>query len=72
MWLTINYTFSERPDQKNLIQIDCDFNLKDENGFSSLHLATQLNNYAGVVNLLKIPTIDLNVIYYFNTIYIPN
>ena len=48
------------------IQIGCDFNLKDANGFSSLHLATQLNNYAGVVNLLQIPTIDLNVIYYFN------
>lgn len=43
--------------EKNL----CNFNLKDLSGYSPLHLAVKLNNYAGVLNLLKVPTIDINV-----------
>ena len=42
-------------------KLSCNVNLKNDNGCAALHLATQQNNYAGVLNLLSILTIDLHV-----------
>jgi hypothetical protein len=42
-------------------KLSCNVNLKNDNGCAALHLATQQNNYAGVLSLLSILTIDLHV-----------
>ena len=52
------------------MKYSCDFNIKDENGQSPLHLAAQLNNYAGAFNLLSIFSVDKNVnTIFFNLIF---
>lgn len=43
----------------------CNFNSKDDNGYSPLHLSVKLNNYAAAINLLSISTVDINVNFIF-------
>ena len=47
------------------IGMKCNFNSKDDNGYSPLHLSVKLNNYAAAINLLSISTVDINVNFIF-------
>ncbi len=43
------------------LQNECDFNLKDSNGRTALHIAAEDNNYVAILHLVKVPKINLNV-----------
>ena len=44
------------------VKFACDFNSQDENGYSPLHHAVIKNNYAAVLFLLNLLSIDIYVI----------